>query len=95
LNEKVDLENFEKSTATFSDIMERGLPIIESTFTKKLFNNYSPDEVVGKSIKDKRGGKDNIHSWDIDLKGKTSLCRRFFYRLRSRKRCFSCSFSKC
>lgn len=76
LNEKVDLENFEKSTATFSDIMERGLPIIESTFTKKLFNNYSPDEVVGKSIKDKRGGKDNIHSWDFDLKGKTTKQQR-------------------
>ncbi|MDN8790645.1 hypothetical protein Q0L87_14105, partial [Staphylococcus aureus] len=23
----------------------------------------------GKSVKDKRGGKNNIHSWDIELKG--------------------------
>lgn len=76
LDKEVDLEKFEKSTATFGDIMETGLPIIESTFTKKLFENYSPNEVLGKSIKDKRGGKDNIHSWDIDLKGKTTKEQR-------------------
>ncbi len=28
--------------------------------------------MYGKSIKDKRGGKNNIHSWDIELKGKVS-----------------------
>lgn len=32
--------------------------------------------MVGKSIKDKRGGKNNIHSWDIDLKGETSQQER-------------------
>lgn len=76
LNKKVDLEEFEIKSATFVDIMETGLPTIESDFTKRLFNNYSPDEVVGKSIKDKRGGKDNIHSWDIDLKGETTKEQR-------------------
>jgi DNA (cytosine-5)-methyltransferase 1 len=30
------------------------------------------EKVVGKSIKDKRGGDSNIHSWDIDYHGKTS-----------------------
>lgn len=29
-------------------------------------------QLYGKSIKDKRGGKDNIHSWDIALKGSVS-----------------------
>ena len=32
--------------------------------------------MIGKSIKDKRGGENNIHSWDIDLKGKTSQKER-------------------
>lgn len=30
------------------------------------------EELVGKSIKDKRGGEDNIHSWDIEYHGKIS-----------------------
>jgi DNA (cytosine-5)-methyltransferase 1 len=30
------------------------------------------DDVIGKSIKDKRGGDSNIHSWDIDYHGKIS-----------------------
>lgn len=70
LNKKIDLEHFEATHATFGDIKETGLPIVESKFTKCLFDNYTPEEVIGKSIKDKRGGSDNIHSWDIDLKGK-------------------------
>ncbi len=73
---KIDLEHFEFTAANFGDIMEKGLPTVESEFTKCLFANYSPNEVIGKSIKDKRGGKDNIHSWDIDLKGKTTKAQR-------------------
>lgn len=76
LDKKIDLEHFEVATANFGDIMEKGLPTVKSKFTKCLFANYSPEEVVGKSIKDKRGGKDNIHSWDIDLKGKTTKEQR-------------------
>ena len=30
------------------------------------------EKVIGKSIKDKRGGDNNIHSWDIDFHGKVS-----------------------
>lgn len=76
LDSKIDLEHFEVTTANFGDIMEKGLPTVKSKFTKCLFANYNPEEVVGKSIKDKRGGKDNIHSWDIDLKGKTTRAQR-------------------
>lgn len=76
LNSKIDLEHFQKTSANFGDIMEKGLPTVKSEFTKCLFANYSPEEVVGKSIKDKRGGQDNIHSWDIDLKGKTTKDQR-------------------
>lgn len=72
----VSLDNFAITTATLGDILEHGLPTVDSKFTRCLFKNYAPDEVIGKSIKDKRGGSDNIHSWEIELKGKTSIEER-------------------
>jgi len=58
--------------ANLKDILETGLPTMKTDFTNKLFKNYSLSELFGKSIKDKRGGKNNIHSWDIGLKGSVS-----------------------
>lgn len=72
LDEVINLEGFENRKAVLGDILEQGLPTVDTEFTRKLFANYTVEEVVGKSIKDKRGGKNNIHSWDIDLKGETS-----------------------
>lgn len=76
LNKHIDLEGFERTTAVLGDILEHGLPVTDSKFTRQLFKNYKPDDVVGKSIKDKRGGPDNIHSWDIELKGATTKSER-------------------
>ena len=72
----VDLLNFDSKTAVLGDILDYGQPTINSKFTKLLLKNYDISEIVGKSIKDKRGGNDNIHSWDIDLKGKTTKQQR-------------------
>lgn len=44
----------------------------DTKFTKLLLSYYSPKKLQGKFLKDKRGGKANIHSWDFDYKGKTS-----------------------
>lgn len=71
-NTTIDLNDFEPSYSTFGDIMETGLPTLNTGFVNKLLSHYSVDELHGKSIKDKRGGKNNIHSWDIELKGKIS-----------------------
>lgn len=76
LNDTIDLNNFAEEKVTLGDILEKGLPTVNSNFTKKLFKNYRPEDVIGKSIKDKRGGIGNIHSWDIDLKGKTTEKQR-------------------
>lgn len=73
---KIDLDNFEQKTATLGQILEHGLPTVKSEFTKKLFENYKPQDVIGKSIKDKRGGENNIHSWEINLKGATTKAER-------------------
>lgn len=76
LNQKIDLEEFDKHTAVLGDILEKGLQTVDTDFTRHLFENFTAQEVMGKSIKDKRGGKNNIHSWDIDLKGQTSPIER-------------------
>ena len=78
LSEKISLDGFEVHQATLGTVLEHGLQTVDSVFTRKLFANYTPEEVVGKAIKDKRGGSDNIHSWDIDLKGKTTKEERKF-----------------
>ncbi len=76
LDEEINLEGFEKREAVLGDILQQGLPTVDTAFTRKLFARYTPCEVIGKSIKDKRGGENNIHSWDIALKGETSLLER-------------------
>ena len=65
-----NLDNFEIRQQSFGNIQEHNLPSVESKFTKRLLELYKPEELEGKSIKDKRGGKNNIHSWDLELKGK-------------------------
>lgn len=69
LNEKISLSGFGSVKKTFKDVMETGLPTVKSRFTQLLFDKYKPEELYGKAIKDKRGGIDNIHSWDVELRG--------------------------
>lgn len=68
----VSLSNFNKKHTTLASILEKGLPIVNSDFTDRLMTHYTPKELYGKSIKDKRGGPNNIHSWEIGLKGEVS-----------------------
>lgn len=65
-----DLEMFPRKTAVLGDILEHGQPLSDSPFIRKLLQRYRLPTLAGKSIKDKRGGEDNIHSWDLELKGK-------------------------
>ena len=69
---KVDLENFVPVHATVGDILEHGLPLSNTPFANNLLGHYDVTQLEGKKIKDKRGGDDNIHSWDIELKGPVS-----------------------
>lgn len=54
------------------DILEKNVPSSISPFIYSLLNKYNANELIGKSIKDKRGGDNNIHSWDLELKGHIS-----------------------
>ena len=66
---KVSLDNFEPVFSVLNDILEEGKPMMNTDFTKKLLSHFTVKELYGKSIKDKRGGDNNIHSWDIGIKG--------------------------
>ncbi|WP_064580739.1 DNA (cytosine-5-)-methyltransferase [Streptobacillus moniliformis] len=68
----ISLENFDKKYSSFRDIQEKNCETLNTDFTRKLLLNYNPCDLYGKSIKDKRGGSDNIHSWDIGLKGEVT-----------------------
>lgn len=70
--ERPNLDSFDHFSRTLSDVLEKGINTTDSKFTRILLKNYSVEELLGKSIKDKRGGSNNIHSWDIGLKGPVS-----------------------
>jgi DNA (cytosine-5)-methyltransferase 1 len=89
-NSKISLDNFEEKRAILNDILETNKPLLETDFTKKLLSHFEVEELYGKSIKDKRGGKNNIHSWDIGLKGECtkeqiSLLNRLFKERRRKQ----------
>ena len=72
--EKPSLENFAVKHKKLGDVLENGLPVSNSRFTELLLSHYTVEELYGKSIKDKRGGDNNIHSWDIEEMIWTSRC---------------------
>ncbi len=72
LSETPDLDNFEKSHKTVGDILESGQPTENTPFIDTLLSHFKVEELYGKSIKDKRGGDTNIHSWDLEVKGPVS-----------------------
>lgn len=71
-NEYVDMDSFNESTKCVGDILEHNMPLVDTHFTQCLLKNFKPEQLHGKAIKDKRGGINNIHSWDIGLKGEVS-----------------------
>jgi len=69
LLKKVELDRFPIKKKKINSILEKGLPTMKTRFSDLLLKHFKLEDLYGKSIKDKRGGKDNIHSWDIGLKG--------------------------
>ncbi|MDO5041115.1 MAG: DNA (cytosine-5-)-methyltransferase [Peptoniphilus sp.] len=80
------LEGFEKKEATLREIIDEKIIAKDTEFTKKLLSNFEIDELYGKSIKDKRGGDNNIHSWDIELKGSVTPEQKELLELLLRQR---------
>ena len=65
----IELDDFVYSHNPVETILEKGQPLSHSRFVSNLLRFYSAQSLQGKKIKDKRGGKDNIHSWDLEMKG--------------------------
>lgn len=86
-----DLESpFPITSVNNGDILEKGVPSEPTPFISRLLSLYTVDELKGKCINDKRGGKDNIHSWERGLKGTVSedgkaLLDSFLLERRKRK----------
>jgi DNA (cytosine-5)-methyltransferase 1 len=91
LNKEFDFSKIEYSVEKkFKDIQEIGLELVDSVFTQKLLSHFSIEEIKGKAIKDKRGGPNNINSWDFELKGKVTeeqknLLQQLFKKRRLKK----------
>ena len=86
LQDKISLDNFPITQAKIADILEQGQPTIDTNFTKLLMSHFSPEQLYGKSIKDKRGGDDNIHSWDIEMKGTVTPEQKKLLNMMARER---------
>lgn len=66
---KVNLEKFTLVHNFVGTTLEKGIPLSQTKFVNNLLRFYPAQSLYGKKIKDKRGGNDNIHSWDLELKG--------------------------
>jgi DNA (cytosine-5)-methyltransferase 1 len=91
LNNEVSMEHFKERPSRLSDVIESSKDdslTIRTPIAKKLLNKFPPADLMGKQIKDKRGGKNNIHSWDIELKGAVTLEQKMLLEaiLRQRRR---------
>lgn len=73
---KPNLDDFHYSSCCLEAVLEKGKKTSDSKFTGLLLKNYTVKELCGKSVKDKRGGSNNIHSWDIDFKGTISKAQK-------------------
>ncbi|MEJ6348770.1 DNA (cytosine-5-)-methyltransferase [Holzapfeliella sp. He02] len=70
--EKITIDDYNPKTSILNNILEKDVEVSETEFTKQLLSHFKLKDLYGKSIKDKRGGINNIHSWDIELKGEIS-----------------------
>lgn len=81
-----NLNGFTKVFKTVHEFIEYDAPVKNTPFTKILSEKFKPSELFGKSIKDKRGGNNNIHSWDLEVKGKVSETQKEVLELILKKR---------
>lgn len=87
---QVNLNGHKPEFKNLDSILEKGLEVTNSPLINKLLNHYNLEDLYGKCIKDKRGGDNNIHSWDIGIKGEVTpsqknLLNKLFKERRKKK----------
>lgn len=68
INPNNKLNSIIDNTAKYSDI--------EINFANKILDLHKQTPLFGYKMQDKRGGKNNIHSWDIGINGKLTINER-------------------
>lgn len=68
----VSLEFEPENRVKLGDVLEDNLSGESNEFITNVLSRYSKAELIGKHFTDKRGGNNNIHSWDIALRGQVS-----------------------
>lgn len=76
LDKEISLDNFEKKESSFKEIKEVS-PVKDSDFNRKLMTYLEKESkdttyLYGKGIRDKRGSKNNLRSWNIALRGEVN-----------------------
>lgn len=80
--ESIDLNKIEikyiKSHVKLSNIIDTTAKYtnIDNNFANKILKLHSETPLFGYKMQDKRGGRNNIHSWDIAINGHISLNER-------------------
>jgi len=82
----IDLEGFHKTQITAGRFIDNDMPFKHTKFTKMLTDRFPAEFLIGKAIKDKRGGSDNIHSWDLEYKGSVTQKQKELMSLILKKR---------
>lgn len=67
-----NLDGFPVVRNPISSILKHGLPCGKSEFINKLLENYSVEELEGKTVTNKRGGENSIHGWNLGIRGETT-----------------------
>lgn len=83
---KIDLQFVPIQHVGVGLFLEKGLPCLDNDFSKSLLRKYKPQQLLGKSLKDKRGGANNIHSWDINHKGPVTNQEKQFLNILLKER---------
>lgn len=68
----IDLNFKKKDKVGVGKFLKYGQECLKTPFTDALLKHYKANQLEGKFLKDKRGGSQNIHSWDFEYKGKVS-----------------------
>jgi DNA (cytosine-5)-methyltransferase 1 len=74
-SELVSLDDFDKKFSTLNSVLVSNPDsnlFVDTPLTQKLLTHYKMEDLIGKQVRDKRGGPNNIHSWNVGLKGEVS-----------------------
>lgn len=80
-SKNISLDNFPQKTVNFGEIQEHLPSVSDTDFTLKIKqylnkNSLPVSHLYDKSIRDKRGKENNLHSWHLYLRGETNLCQQ-------------------